>query len=152
MENINLEARGFHRKHYQNICQIHYKKVSPPVPPHIRGFHRSLEVSRGIHMVRKVKRKRRLKTKVGRNDPCPCGSEKKFKNCCFPKDHSLKIEEERYYKKRADITRTITHRDEINRKELFDWKQFRKSPFEEKISVFNLISPEVPLLQVEDEG
>ncbi|VTP70009.1 Predicted metal-binding protein related to the C-terminal domain of SecA [Leclercia adecarboxylata] len=22
-------------------------------------------------------------TKVGRNDPCPCGSGKKFKNCCL---------------------------------------------------------------------
>ena len=21
-------------------------------------------------------------TKVGRNDPCPCGSGKKYKNCC----------------------------------------------------------------------
>jgi len=24
------------------------------------------------------------KTKVGRNDPCPCGSGKKYKNCCYP--------------------------------------------------------------------
>ena len=23
--------------------------------------------------------------KVGRNDPCPCGSGKKFKNCCLGK-------------------------------------------------------------------
>jgi preprotein translocase subunit SecA len=23
--------------------------------------------------------------KVGRNDPCPCGSGKKYKKCCFPK-------------------------------------------------------------------
>lgn len=25
---------------------------------------------------------RRLQPKVGRNDPCPCGSGKKYKNCC----------------------------------------------------------------------
>ena len=25
------------------------------------------------------------KQKVGRNDPCPCGSEKKYKKCCYPK-------------------------------------------------------------------
>ena len=25
---------------------------------------------------------RRTTPKVGRNDPCPCGSGKKFKNCC----------------------------------------------------------------------
>ncbi|MCL2493664.1 MAG: SEC-C metal-binding domain-containing protein [Clostridiales bacterium] len=25
---------------------------------------------------------RRSGAKVGRNDPCPCGSGKKYKNCC----------------------------------------------------------------------
>ena len=25
---------------------------------------------------------RRLAPKVGRNDPCPCGSGKKYKHCC----------------------------------------------------------------------
>ncbi len=29
---------------------------------------------------------RRRKGKVGRNDPCPCGSGKKYKNCCMRKD------------------------------------------------------------------
>lgn len=24
--------------------------------------------------------------KVGRNDPCPCGSGKKYKSCCLPKE------------------------------------------------------------------
>ncbi|MFQ5796612.1 MAG: SEC-C metal-binding domain-containing protein, partial [Candidatus Bipolaricaulia bacterium] len=23
---------------------------------------------------------------IGRNDPCPCGSGKKYKKCCLPKD------------------------------------------------------------------
>lgn len=26
--------------------------------------------------------------KAGRNDPCPCGSEKKFKKCCYGKVES----------------------------------------------------------------
>ncbi|MCH5147668.1 MAG: SEC-C domain-containing protein [Clostridiales bacterium] len=26
-------------------------------------------------------------TKVGRNDPCPCGSGKKYKDCCYWNDH-----------------------------------------------------------------
>ena len=26
-------------------------------------------------------------SKVGRNDPCPCGSGKKYKNCCALKSH-----------------------------------------------------------------
>ena len=28
---------------------------------------------------------RNLNQRVGRNDPCPCGSGKKFKNCCMRK-------------------------------------------------------------------
>ncbi len=30
--------------------------------------------------------------KAGRNDPCPCGSGKKYKHCCYEKD-SVKHEE-----------------------------------------------------------
>jgi len=26
-----------------------------------------------------------MNQKIGRNDPCPCGSGKKYKNCCFLK-------------------------------------------------------------------
>jgi hypothetical protein len=26
-----------------------------------------------------------MKNKIGRNDPCPCGSGKKFKKCCIAK-------------------------------------------------------------------
>jgi hypothetical protein len=29
--------------------------------------------------------------KVGRNDPCPCGSGLKFKKCCFGKPPKLKF-------------------------------------------------------------
>ncbi len=32
--------------------------------------------------------KRRASTKIGRNDPCPCGSGKKYKKCCLGKDIS----------------------------------------------------------------
>jgi len=28
--------------------------------------------------------------KVGRNDPCPCGSKKKYKQCCLAKDSKAK--------------------------------------------------------------
>lgn len=28
--------------------------------------------------------------KVGRNDPCPCGSGKKYKSCCWEKKHTKK--------------------------------------------------------------
>jgi hypothetical protein len=32
--------------------------------------------------------------KVGRNDPCPCGSGKKFKKCCENKDKHKKFHAE----------------------------------------------------------
>lgn len=30
--------------------------------------------------------------KVGRNDPCPCGSERKFKKCCLRTSHEQTCE------------------------------------------------------------
>ncbi len=36
---------------------------------------------------KKKPQKRKFK-KVGRNDPCPCGSGKKYKKCCWAKDHA----------------------------------------------------------------
>ena len=35
--------------------------------------------------------------KIGRNDPCPCGSELKYKKCCWVKEN------ERMAKQREDI-------------------------------------------------
>lgn len=32
-----------------------------------------------------------MEDKVGRNDPCPCGSGLKFKKCCFGKPPKLKF-------------------------------------------------------------
>ena len=29
-------------------------------------------------------------SKIGRNDPCPCGSGKKYKKCCLRKDQAAK--------------------------------------------------------------
>ncbi len=46
------------------------RRARPPVPPAPRLM---------------LPRKPEAKQKVGRNDPCPCGSGKKFKNCCMKK-------------------------------------------------------------------
>lgn len=32
--------------------------------------------------------------KAGRNDPCPCGSGKKYKKCCLPRDEALRVEDD----------------------------------------------------------
>ncbi|MBI3618623.1 SEC-C domain-containing protein, partial [Candidatus Peregrinibacteria bacterium] len=34
-----------------------------------------------------------LRGKVGRNEPCPCGSRKKYKKCCLPRDEEKEREE-----------------------------------------------------------
>ena len=33
------------------------------------------------------------KKKIGRNEKCPCGSEKKYKNCCLEKNQHIAHEE-----------------------------------------------------------
>lgn len=35
---------------------------------------------------------------IGRNDPCPCGSGKKYKNCCLLKDEAVNLENFKYEK------------------------------------------------------
>ena len=32
--------------------------------------------------------------KAGRNDPCPCGSGKKYKKCCLPRDEAVRVEDD----------------------------------------------------------
>lgn len=46
-----------------------------------------------------------LKTMVGRNDPCPCGSGKKYKKCCLPKH-----EEEEQLRQRLESPEIVSDR------------------------------------------
>ena len=51
---------------------------------------------------------RSSRKKVGRNSPCPCGSGKKFKNCCMNAVSApMSLKEE--YKKKFDITLKEPH-------------------------------------------
>jgi uncharacterized protein YecA (UPF0149 family) len=45
-----------------------------------KGFPSETQVKRGVQIVHGDKQ---LLEKLGRNDPCPCGSHRKFKNCCM---------------------------------------------------------------------
>ena len=53
---------------------------------------REAEIQRLVRAIHKARMlgvpppQRRKNPKVGRNDPCPCGSGKKYKKCCLPKD------------------------------------------------------------------
>ena len=43
---------------------------------------KNISTNRGQDNSQVKKPVRRMEKKVGRNDPCPCGSGKKYKNCC----------------------------------------------------------------------
>ena len=45
-----------------------------------RGYPSETQVKRGIRIVHGDKL---LEEKLGRNDPCPCGSGQRFKTCCL---------------------------------------------------------------------
>lgn len=58
------------------------EKLQLAITPHVREIH-------GYWLARRAEDEpasqpqRRTEPRVGRNDPCPCGSGKKFKNCCL---------------------------------------------------------------------
>ena len=45
-----------------------------------KGFPSETQVKKGLRIVHGDKE---LLEKLGRNDPCPCGSSRRFKNCCM---------------------------------------------------------------------
>jgi uncharacterized protein len=48
-----------------------------------RAYHRfAAERRAAARLARETKTVRRQVPKVGRNDPCPCGSGRKYKQCC----------------------------------------------------------------------
>jgi hypothetical protein len=58
-----------------------YAPESPPKPAKPKPVPERTEAAAGTG-----------KKKIGRNDPCPCGSGKKYKKCCLPKGIAFKNE------------------------------------------------------------
>lgn len=56
-----------------------------PMSKRRRGFPSETQVKRGVRVVHGDKQ---LEEKLGRNDPCPCGSRLRFKKCCMRLGHS----------------------------------------------------------------
>ena len=57
-------------------------KTQQAITPNVRNIHAYWLERRGDHapVTQPV---RRIAPRVGRNDPCPCGSGKKYKKCCL---------------------------------------------------------------------
>jgi uncharacterized protein len=55
-----------------------------------RAYHRFAAQRRETaRLAREARTVRREEPKVGRNDPCPCGSGRKYKQCCGAADRGL---------------------------------------------------------------
>ena len=65
-----------------------------------RGKGRSFKISPKLSLRKSVVTAPRSVLKVGRNDPCPCGSGEKYKNCCIKKGESFLKKMARKEKKR----------------------------------------------------
>ncbi len=57
------------------------------IDPFAKSAERPKALPREQPLTEAVKPVRLDQPRVGRNDPCPCGSGKKFKKCCFRKPH-----------------------------------------------------------------
>ena len=54
-----------------------------------KGKGRSYKISPKMSLRKSVVTAPRRILQVGRNDPCPCGSGEKYKNCCIKKGESF---------------------------------------------------------------
>ena len=59
------------------------EKLLQSIAPGVRALHAYWLERRGDPVPAKDEPYRRSMPRVGRNDPCPCGSGKKFKKCCL---------------------------------------------------------------------
>lgn len=91
--------------------------------------------------------------KVGRNDPCPCGSGKKYKKCCMEKDNIIqlnKILEERFYEQKEQLVGQLlqflerkfrTNKKEMDQlKETYEKKLAENKNIDDNIGLFNFYS------------
>jgi hypothetical protein len=76
-------TRGFDWENWKQICGFIYDKTdTTPNPDLIKDWQDGIVTfeGKGRHQVSKPQVF--LNAKIGRNDPCPCSSGKKFKKCC----------------------------------------------------------------------
>jgi hypothetical protein len=93
--------------------------------------------------------------KTGRNNPCPCGSGKKYKNCCMDKDQQKeRITREHGLEPDYEIpTLDRSHLDDISTDaEVFDefWAKFEGTDFDEKVSLIERAYDDPSLMEDAD--
>lgn len=80
---------------------------------------------------------------LGRNDPCPCGSGKKYKKYCFWKDEQALYERERESGETAASARSRKDReapkrdlDPVVKAKETCWREFKVADFENQLAIF----------------
>ncbi len=73
-EATHWRGHDFDRNEIENLQQA--------IEPNVREIH-AWWLARRSEDASPMKPQRRLEPRVGRNDPCPCGSGKKYKKCCL---------------------------------------------------------------------
>jgi uncharacterized protein YecA (UPF0149 family) len=82
-----------------NISYLQLKEISNEFTDEMKKIleerHQELKEKLKPFMLKKMERFskkdlfKKQKRKIGRNEPCPCGSGKKYKKCCLDKDREL---------------------------------------------------------------
>ncbi len=95
---------------------------------------------------------------IGRNDPCPCGSGKKYKKCCLAKDEEAKRKETEPLPVSAPVSTTEPPRrrerpkpppDPRNEAWNARYDEFEAGDYEERIAIFNRTLDEPDLMDGE---
>jgi hypothetical protein len=95
---------------------------------------------------------------IGRNDPCPCGSGKKYKKCCLAKDEEAKRKETETLPVSAPVSTTEPPRRRERPKPPPDprveawnarYDEFEAGDYEERIAIFNRTLDEPDLMDGE---
>lgn len=58
------------------------EQLQDSITPNVRAIH-AWWLARRENQAPSLEPQRRPEPRVGRNDPCPCGSGKKYKKCCL---------------------------------------------------------------------
>lgn len=73
----------------------------------------------GFNLRKSVVTAPRRTVKVGRNEPCPCGSGKKYKDCCLPKGekHLIKMYQKQGKLEKPSVIKSLIKLLKLNKKE-----------------------------------
>jgi hypothetical protein len=89
-----------------------------------------------------------MSKKVGRNDPCPCGSGKKYKKCCLNKDLEREREEARKKEMEQETEEEIEKEIELDReKEIKRYFEILQNETPPQISILALMRNDQDLIE-----